>query len=88
MGLRAYCNASDFGLKANINCIIEQALLTAIANLYNIHTKEVFPISSWGGRPSKTIIKYNPELGFFHASGNAKYTSDKMYQKILTEFDL
>jgi len=86
IGLRAYCGNKGFGLKSNMNCIIEQILLTKIANFYNFYTREIFPVSSWCGGAGRSRIISSKKLGFKHASGQRKYDKEN-FEKIISEFN-
>lgn len=88
--IRAICGGNHWldGAKANVNCIIEQIVLTQVVNYYNLYAKEILPMSFWGKDPTKNIIKYNKKMGYYHASGNSKYLDDSTYNKIISEFDI
>ena len=84
--------------KVNINCILEQVLLTYLVCHNNLYAKEVIPVNLWQN-PSNSNKKYPieylgflgqsiEELGFYHFSGGKKYISDKIYNEILEKFDI
>lgn len=83
--------------KVNINCILEQVLLTQVVSHYNLYAKEVIPVSLWQN-PSNSNKKHPieyigflgepiEEFGFYHYSGGKKYSADKIYKEILEKFE-
>jgi len=75
------------GVKVNINCILEQVQIAEFSNTHNLYVKEIIPIYLWELGNNQSHCNICPKIEYEHLSGPNKYIENKLYNKIIKNYN-